>query len=466
MTDSVLLIQGGRVLDPGQGIDQLGDVLLQEGVVSWVAPAGHRNPAPQGCDVLDARGLVVCPGFIDLHTHLREPGFEQKETIATGAGAAARGGFTTICAMPNTDPPLDNAALVQLVLRRAQEAALVRVLPIACVTAGRAGKALTEMAELAEAGAIGFSDDGDPVADPFLMRMALTYSAPLGLPVINHCEEPSLARRSVVNEGWVASRLGLRGMPAAAEECMVARDIELAALTGGRLHLAHLSTAGSVDLVRRAKERGLRVTAEVTPHHLLLTEDWVMGGPRDGELESHETDAWAPLAPDSYDTNAKVNPPLRTRRDVEAVVQGLREGVLDIIATDHAPHSAVDKVCTFDDAASGISGLETALGLLMALVRRGDLALETLVQRLTADPARVLGPQWSHLGSLRPGAAADVTVFDPGATWTVEPERLTSRGRNTPLAGVTLRGRVVATAVGGRLVYLAEDRAETRSSRA
>ena len=236
MTDSVLLIQGGRVLDPGQGIDQLGDVLLQEGVVSWVAPAGHRNPAPQGCDVLDARGLVVCPGFIDLHTHLREPGFEQKETIATGAGAAARGGFTTICAMPNTDPPLDNAALVQLVLRRAQEAALVRVLPIACVTAGRAGKALTEMAELAEAGAIGFSDDGDPVADPFLMRMALTYSAPLGLPVINHCEEPSLARRSVVNEGWVASRLGLRGMPAAAEECMVARDIELDALDARDLH--------------------------------------------------------------------------------------------------------------------------------------------------------------------------------------------------------------------------------------
>ena len=228
-----LLIRGGRILDPGRGMDQVGDLLLEEGVVSWLAPSGHANPVPPNCEVLDAQGLLVCPGFIDLHTHLREPGFEEKETVATGAAAAAQGGFTTICAMPNTSPAMDNVSVVQLVQRRAREAATVRVLPIGCVTVGRAGKELTEMAELAEAGVIGFSDDGDPVADPFIMRMALTYSAPLGLPIINHCEEPSLARHAVVNEGWVASRLGLAGMPAAAEETMVARDIELAALTGG-----------------------------------------------------------------------------------------------------------------------------------------------------------------------------------------------------------------------------------------
>ena len=455
-----LLIRGGRILDPGRGIDQVGDLLLENGVVSWLAPAGHANPVPPDCDVLDAQGLVVCPGFIDLHTHLREPGFEEKETVATGAAAAAQGGFTTVCAMPNTSPAMDNVSVVQLVQRRAREAATVRVLPIGCVTVGRSGKELTEMAELAEAGVIGFSDDGDPVADPFIMRMALTYSAPLGLPIINHCEEPSLARRAVVNEGWVASRLGLAGMPAAAEETMVARDIELAALTGGRLHLAHLSTAGSVEMVRAAKRRGLPVTAEVTPHHLLLTEEWVMGGARSKEQGAGSTefgllspDPWSPLTPDSYDTRAKVNPPLRTRRDTEALVQGLRDGVIDIIATDHAPHSAVDKACTFDQAAFGISGLETALGLLMALVHRGDLPLETMVQRLTADPARVLGPKWSHIGALAPGAAGDVTVFDPDAPWTVVPKDFASMGKNTPLEGVTLRGRVMATVVGGRVVY-------------
>ena len=356
-----------------------------------------------------------------------------------------------------TNPPMDSSSVVEYVLGKAREAGTVRVLPIGCVSKGRAGHELAEMWEMAQAGVVGFSDDGSPVADPHLMRQALSYSSGLGLPIINHCQDTGLSQEGVVNEGWLSHRLGLRGWPAAAEDVMVARDIALAELTGGRLHLAHLSTAGSVELVRRAKERGLPVTAEVTPHHLTLDESWVVGHDKEGPLAG-------PLGLSAYDTNSKVNPPLRTRRDAEALIAGLRDGVIDAIATDHAPHAITDKLVTFDDAEFGISGLETALGALMGLVHRGEISLNLLVERLTVGPQRVLGdpPQADkHLGTLRQGAPADVVLFDPEQEWLVRSEDMVSKGKNTPLDGVTLRGRVVATVAGGRLLYSALPESES-----
>ena len=456
MTDSIL-ITGGRIIDPAQGLDAVGDVLIADGVV---VSAGPVVSGPLDCPVVDATGLVVTPGFIDLHVHLREPGQEDKETVATGALAAVRGGFTTVCAMPNTDPAMDNAAVIRHVLEAGEQAGLARVLAIGCVSRGRAGAELADMGEMAEAGAIGFSDDGSPVADAMLMRNALTYSTTTGLPVINHCEEPSLARDGVLHEGWVASRLGLPGQPSAAEETMVARDIELAALTGGKLHLAHISTRGTLAMLREAKAAGkANVTAEVTPHHLLLTEEWALGG---GAGELAAPDPYAPLTCTAYDTRAKVNPPLRTGDDTLALVEGLRDGAIDAIATDHAPHTATDKSCTMHEAAFGISGLETAFGLVNALVGRGDIDLPTLIARMTAGPARVLGADSAGaaeasglpwLGTLQPGAAGDVTVVDPNAAWAVDTTAFASKGRNTPLEGVTLLGRVIKTIVGGRLVH-------------
>ena len=433
-----VLVKGGRIVDPAQGMDERGDLLIRDGVVAAIQT---EIASPDGARVIDAAGLVVCPGFIDLHCHLREPGFEYKETIATGTRAAARGGFTTVCAMPNTDPVMDSRAVVDFVLRLAREEGAVRVLPIGAVTAGSRGAALTEMAELAEAGAVGFSDDGHPVADANVMRQALSYASGLGLPIINHCEVPELSAGGVMNEGWVATRLGLKGLPRSAEEAMVARDIALAETTGGRLHVAHASTAGTVELVRQAKERGLKVTCEATPHHLTLTDETVLG---------RGAAAYEPLSVSAYDTNAKVAPPLRSRPDVEAMVEGLRDGTVDLIATDHAPHASIEKMCTFDEAANGISVLETALGSLMSLVHSGALTLPTLVDRLTAAPARFLGV---GLGTLRPGAPADVTLFDPAAEWVVDPAAFASRGKNTPLAGATLKGRVAATIAAGRVVH-------------
>ena len=433
-----VLVKGGRIVDPAQGMDERSDLLILDGVVAAIQT---EIASPDGARVIDAAGLVVCPGFIDLHCHLREPGFEYKETIATGTRAAARGGFTTVCAMPNTDPVMDSRAVVDFVLRLAREEGAVRVLPIGAVTAGSRGAALTEMAELAEAGAVGFSDDGHPVADANVMRQALSYASGLGLPIINHCEVPELSAGGVMNEGWVATRLGLKGLPRSAEEAMVARDIALAETTGGRLHVAHASTAGTVELVRQAKERGLKVTCEATPHHLTLTDETVLG---------RGAAAYEPLSVSAYDTNAKVAPPLRSRPDVEAMVEGLRDGTVDLIATDHAPHASIEKMCTFDEAANGISVLETALGSLMSLVHSGALTLPTLVDRLTAAPARFLGV---GLGTLRPGAPADVTLFDPAAEWVVDPAAFASRGKNTPLAGATLKGRVAATIAAGRVVH-------------
>lgn len=432
-----LLVQGGRIVDPSLGLDVVGDVLVEDGLVRRL---GGEIAPPAGAEVIRATGLVVCPGFIDLHCHLREPGFEEKETIATGTAAAARGGFTTVCAMPNTTPPTDDVAAVEFLLRRAREVGRVKVLPIACVTVGREGRSLVDMAALAKAGVVGFSDDGSPVADDGLMRSALLESASLGLPIINHCEVPALSLGGVMNQGPVATVLGLPGVPSAAEEDMVARDIVLAEATGGWLHVAHLSTAGSVALVREARERGVRVTAEATPHHLTITEDWAVVQGVHGD---------SPV----YNTHAKVNPPLRSGSDVEAVVLGLRDGVIDCVATDHAPHTREDKECSFQDAAFGISGLETALGSLMSLVQGGRMDLSTLVERLTTGPARILGRPESSPGTLKPGSPADVVIFDPLAEWTVNPADFASKGRNTPLAGTTLRGRVVATIVDGVVVY-------------
>ncbi len=431
-----LLISGGRVLDPASGVDLAGgNVLIEDGRIAGV---GRDLPAT-GARTLAARGLVVCPGFVDLHTHLREPGFEYKETVATGTRAAARGGFTTVCAMPNTEPPMDSRATVEYVLQRAAATGVARVLPIGCVTRGRAGKALAELAELADAGCIGFSDDGSPVGDAAIMRRALEYASGLGLPVIDHCEDPQLAG-GVMHEGWVSTRLGLRGIPAASEESAIARDLALARQTGAHVHIAHISTAGGVELVRRARAEGMRVTAEVTPHHLTLTHAAVMG---DGER------------PIAYDTNAKMYPPLRRPEDVEACIAGLADGTIDAVATDHAPHAEQEKVCEFDLAALGISGLETAFALSMRAVGAGVLSLERLIEALTIGPVRALAldRRVAGIGTLAAGAPADVVLLDPAREWRVEPQEFASQGKNSPLAGATLRGRVVATLFGGDAVY-------------
>jgi dihydroorotase len=432
-----IIVRGGRVIDPVSRFDQVADVVIEAGRIARAGDASGETGRR-----IDAGGAIVCPGFVDIHTHLREPGQEYKETIESGARAAAHGGFTTVCAMPNTVPPIDSRSVVEFIQRQARDVA-VRVLVIGCVTRGRAGKELAEMGELAEAGCIGFSDDGSPVADPSLMRRALEYASAFGLPIINHPEEPSLAAGGVMHEGWVATRLGLRGQPAAAEEAMVARDIQLAELTGAHVHLTHLSTAGSVELVRGAKRRGLRVTADVTPHHLTLTHEAVLDAPG--------------FEGAAYDTNAKVHPPLRTPEDVAACVEGLRDGTLDAVATDHAPHATTDKLCEFDLAAPGLTGLETALGLVLRVVECGGIPLQDALARLTVGPVGALALHRRTgeplLGTLQPGAPADLVIFDPAARWTVTAESLLSKGKNTPLLGTELVGRVRATVAGGRVVY-------------
>jgi len=433
-----LLVRGGRLFAPAQGIDSTGSLLIDEGAISWLG-TGEVTPLPSDCDVLSAGGLLVCPGFIDLHCHLREPGFEEKETISTGTLAAAQGGFTTVCCMPNTRPPLDNGATIKRVLTTAAEEGVVRVLPVGCITRGRKGEELVDMAELASAGVIGFSDDGDPVPDSELMKQALQMARSLGLqtglqvrlPVIEHCEDKDLTGDGVLNEGVVSARLGLRGIPAAAEERMVARDIDLVRLTGGHLHVAHISTKGSVELVRRAKQEGLNVTAEVTPHHLTLTEEEIA----------------------ACGANAKVAPPLRMEQDIEALIEGLVDDTIDAIATDHAPHTKAEKNRGLEQAPSGISGFEIAFGALMSLVHSGRLPLSTLIRKLTSAPAELLGERFGKLGSLEIGAAGDIVIIDPDMEWVVDTAKFASKGRNTPLAGRTLKGRVVATVFGGKVVY-------------
>jgi len=423
-----LLLKGGRIIDPSRGFDQTADLLVQDGAIAGV---GRGLGAPDGAETMDVAGLVVAPGLIDLHTHLREPGYEDRETIATGAMAAAAGGFTAVCAMPNTDPPIDNQSAVGFVVKQGLAAAAARVYPIGAVSLGRKGEQLAEFGELVGAGAVAVSDDGHPVASGHLMRTALEYARTFDIPVADHCEEPSLAQGGVMHEGLVATRLGLKGIPAVAEEIMVARNILLSRLTGGRVHLCHMSTRGSVDLIRRAKDEGLAVTAEATPHHFTLTHDACNG----------------------YNTNAKMNPPLREPEDVAAIRAALKDGTIDVIATDHAPHHYDAKERDFDDAPFGIVGLETALGLgLTVLVEGGVLTLPELVARMSTAPARTFRLTG---GALAPGAPADVVVFDPRARTRVDPQRFYSKSRNTPFGGRELAGRVVRTVVGGRTVYRA-----------
>jgi dihydroorotase len=425
-----LLVRDGQLFDPGQGINESWSLFIKDGVISWLGQT-RMMPPQLDCDVISARGLVIAPGFIDLHCHLREPGFEEKETIATGSQAAARGGFTTVCCMPNTLPPLDNRETVEFVLSKAAEEAVVRVLPVGCITRGRQGEELVDMARLASAGVIGFSDDGDTVSNSDLMRQALELSRRLGLPIIDHCEDKALSRGGVMNEGAVSARLGLKGIPPAAEENIVARDLELAQLTGGRIHIAHVSTKGSVEMIRRAKEEGVAVTAEVTPHHLTLTEEEIV----------------------NHGTSAKVNPPLRTSRDVEALIEALNDGTIDVIATDHAPHTVAEKALPMADAPFGIIGLEMAFGSLMGLVYAEKVSIDTLIAKLTTVPASILGEKYGKLGMLTFGAVADIVIFDPAKEWMVDPDTFASKGRNTPLAGKTLKGKVMATISRGKLVY-------------
>jgi len=427
-----LLIKGGRIIDPGRGVDETGSLLVGADGILWQGRGEETPPSRSDYGVLNAHGLIVCPGFIDLHCHLRQPGFESKETIATGTKAAARGGFTTVCCMPNTDPPLDSRDTIEYVRTVADKEGVIRVLPVGCVSKGRRGEELAPLPELASLGVVGFSDDGSPVYDSEVMRRALELSRDLGLPIINHCEDTGLSGDGVINEGAVSERLGLRGIPAAAEENMVARDIELAGITGGWVHIAHVSTAGSVELIRRAKAEGIRVTAEVTPHHLTLTEEKVI----------------------DCGTLAKVNPPLRTENDTHALVEGLNDKTIDIIATDHAPHNKADKEGDMNGAAFGISGFETALGSLMSLVHNGDITLHTLVSRLTCQPARILGERRGITGTLAIGAPADIVILDPDKEWIVNPEEFVSKGKNTPLAGTTLRGKVIATIFSGEILYI------------
>ncbi len=438
---TTIAIHNGRVIDPALGQDGIADVVIVNGRIARVGPG--EGDAVIDAERIDASGLVVAPGFVDLHTHLREPGQEHKETIATGTEAAARGGYTTVCAMPNTSPALDSRAAVESVLREADASARVRVLPIGAITMGRKGKELTPQGELQDSGVVALSDDGDAVADASLMRHALEYSTQFDLPVAQHCEDPSLVRDGQMHEGWVATRLGLRGRPASAEETMVARDIALAELTGAHLHICHVSTAGSVALIAAARDRGARITAEVTPHHLTLTHEEVAFGRDYVHLR--------------YDTNAKVNPPLREETDLEALAIALRDGVIEAIATDHAPHASTDKDIEFDLASPGLTMLETAFGLSMRLVHEGKLTLPSLIERMSIGPVRAWRldalPGLQGLGTLAPGALGDVTLLDPDAEWAVEPASFASKGKNTPLGGRTLKGRVVATIYGGALVH-------------
>ncbi|HEV8254948.1 MAG TPA: dihydroorotase [Vicinamibacteria bacterium] len=422
-----LLLRGGRVIDPGRAVDAELDVLLVDGEVAEVG----ARVATRGAEVVDVAGLVVCPGFIDLHTHLRQPGREDKETIATGTGAAAAGGFTAVCAMPNTDPVNDQAGITRAIVETARREGAVRVWPIGAITRGSKGEELAEYGDLREAGCVAVSDDGRPVASARVMRRALEYARAFDLTVIDHCEEPTLSQGASMNEGAVATMLGLRGAPAAAEAVMVERDVLLAELTGGKVHIAHASAAASVDAVRRGKARGVRVTAEATPHHLLLTDEAVRAA--------------------EYDTSTKMNPPLRGEDDRQALLQGLRDGAIDCIATDHAPHTVDDKKVEFDHAAFGIVGLETAVALCLdRLVAPGLITLTRLVELLSTRPAATLGLPG---GTLAPGAPADVTVLDLSRRQKVDPMRFLSKGRNTPFGGWTLKGAPALTIVAGRVAW-------------
>jgi dihydroorotase len=420
-----ILITGGLVVDPSQGLEEIRDVLIEAGKIAGLEPPG--TIPPEGREVIDALGLVVAPGLIDMHVHLREPGEEYKETIESGTAAAARGGFTAVACMPNTKPVNDNASVTRFILDQAAKSGRARVYPVGAISQGSLGKRLSEYGELKTTGCVAVSDDGQPVMNALLMRRALEYAKTFDLLVISHAEDLNLRSDGVMHEGQVSVRLGLAGMPAAAEEIMVYRDIRLARLTGARLHIAHVSTAGSVAIIREAKLSEIGITAEATPHHFALTDNAVEG----------------------YDTNAKVNPPLRSGWDRQAVLEGLADGTIDAIACDHAPHSILEKDVEFADAAFGLIGLETSLGLSLRLVHEGVLTLAQLIARMSIHPARILRLPG---GTLTPGSPADVTLIDPNREWTVDPSRFASKSRNCPFQGWNLKGQAVGTIVDGKLV--------------
>ena len=420
-----LLIKGGQVIDPANNINDVMDILIEDGKIIKIA----ADLSAADCHTINANGKLVCPGFIDMHVHLREPGFEYKEDIASGTRAAAAGGFTTICCMPNTDPVIDNAAVASFVRERARKSGVVNVLPIGSISKRLEGKELSEMAELLEAGCIAVSDDGKPVKDAALMRNAMQYASMFDLPILSHCEEMSLSQDGQMHEGYYSTIYGFKGIPAAAEEIMIARDIILAEATEARLHICHVSTSGSVDLIRAAQARGVQVSCEVTPHHLLLTDEAVGG----------------------YNADTKVNPPLRSLDDMLSMRDAILDGTIDCIATDHAPQHRESKDCEYNLASFGISGLETAVALIMdKLVLPEILDAETMVRLFTIGPADILG---IHKGTLDPGADADITVIDPELVKEVNPAKFYSKGQNTPFKGMTLRGWPWMTIVKGKVVY-------------
>jgi dihydroorotase len=436
---TTVLIRGGRVVDPAQGLDKITDVLLQDGKVSEIADAIDPDRADK---VVDASGKIVTPGLIDVHVHFRDPGFTEKETLETGAISAAQGGFTTVCCMPNTSPALDTPDRIRDVIDRSRGLP-TRVHPIGTISVGRAGVELADLKGMAEAGAIGFSDDGDSTKSSQVMREALELTHELNLPIMVHCEDWTLINGGAINEGPVSEELGVPGLTAAAEEIIIGRDIELARLTGGWLHVLHVTTERGRDMVRDAVRAGLKVTAEVMPHHLIMTDDWVAG-----RRKIVGTDVTVPGA--SPDPNAKVNPPLRTEKDANALLEGILDGTFQILATDHAPHAPADKPDDLTKAASGMSGLELALPSLLELVRQGRLPLGTMVEKLTAAPARIFGLDG---GTLKPGSVADVTIIDPDAKWTVSAETIASKSKNTPMLGMEVQGRAMMTILGGEIVY-------------
>ncbi|MCF8031647.1 MAG: dihydroorotase [Desulfarculaceae bacterium] len=424
-----ILLRNGRLICPASGLDKKGDLLLAKGRVEAI---GGKIAPPNNAKVIDCAGKVVAPGFIDLHVHLREPGQEYKETIATGTASAAAGGFTAVCCMPNTEPVNDSAAVTEQILERAAKDGSARVYPVGAITPGLGGQALTQMAELQQAGCVGVTDDGHPVSDSRLLRRAMEYASGFDLPVVCHSEELALSAGGAMHEGPTSTRLGLPGIPAQAEVIAVERDLALAGLTGARVHICHISCAGSVEALKRAKEAGWAVSGETAPHYLALCDQDV------GE----------------YDTHRKMNPPLRSAADREAVRRGLADGVIDAVATDHAPHSVLEKELEFGLAAFGVTGLETALGILLELVDEGLITLPQMIERLTASPARILSLPG---GSLAKGGPADVCVFDPAAPWVVEPGKMRSMSKNTPFAGRELPGRAVVTICGGKMTHQAKE---------
>jgi|AMWB02.1.fsa_nt_gi dihydroorotase len=422
-----LLIKNGHVIDPSQGLDEKLDILVAEGRIKEI---GKKLTAPKGAEVIDAKGLLVTPGLIDMHVHLRDPGLEYKEDIATGTRAAAAGGFTSVACMPNTKPVNDNKAVTSYIIAKAQAEGLVNVLPVGAITQGLKGENLAEMGDLKEAGCVAVSDDGKPVSNPELMRRALEYAKGMEITLISHSEDLGLAAEGQMNDGFTATELGLKGIPWVAEDAATARDVFLAEFTGSPIHIAHVSTKGAVHIIREAKARGVKVTCETAPHYFTLTEDAVRG----------------------YETNAKMNPPLRTPEDVKAVRQGLADGAIDAVATDHAPHHLDEKDVEYTLASNGIIGLETSLPLSLGLVAEKILSMQQLVEKMSFNPARILG---IDRGTLAQGTVADITLIDPDADWVVDADKLESKSKNSPFLGKKMKGRAAYTIVGGKVIYKA-----------